>query len=461
MPFTSSAGSRGESVPVSRHAGLALALVLAAAFVTPLSLRALNRAAVGVAPGLGYLPALELSREHRQFNPQPLANLSYGRPAWVFIGDSMMGTRVDPLYLGEISSSRDEIVAFLFHPATGPAWWYLAFKNHLVPSGVKPRAVFVFFRDTNLTDTLFRLESLYGNALDEVAHAQEPELNALVAARKRGVWSRVHTAAVRAYQTDVATGWMEPALRRWFVNWRYPDTSARLRFDQRLNERFDLANLRSDVAADLSAANDDSRLRPRPADVGAAGDDRAGPRARHHAVLRPRPAPAGRDGAAAAAREPEALHRRPAGLARGQRRAVPRRLGRPRAARVDLRRRRPRARPPPLHRGVPPPARPAVPMIFHSLDFAAFFLIVVTIYWRLPHRAQNLLLLAASYLFYGWVHPWFVAIMLASTTVDYWAGQRMEDDPARKRRYLIGQPGREPGHARRLQVLQLLRRQRS
>ena len=194
MPFTSSAGSRGESVPVSRHAGLALALVLAAAVVTPLSLRALNRAAVGVPPGLGYLPALELSREHREFNPQPIANLSYGQPAWVFIGDSMMGTRVDPVYLGEISARHDEIVAFLFHPATGPAWWYLAFKNHLVPSGVKPRAVFVFFRDTNLTDTLFRLESLYGNALDEVAHAQEPELNALVAARKRGVWSRVHTA---------------------------------------------------------------------------------------------------------------------------------------------------------------------------------------------------------------------------------------------------------------------------
>ena len=75
-------------------------------------------------------------------------------------------------------------------------------------------------------------------------------------------------------------------------------------------------------------------------------------------------------------------------------------------------------------------------MIFHSLDFAAFFLIVVTIYWRLPLRAQNVLLLVASYVFYGWVHPWFVLIMLVSTTVDYWAGQRMEDDPARKRRYL-------------------------
>ncbi|MGD9902389.1 MAG: MBOAT family protein [Vicinamibacterales bacterium] len=75
-------------------------------------------------------------------------------------------------------------------------------------------------------------------------------------------------------------------------------------------------------------------------------------------------------------------------------------------------------------------------MVFHSLDFAAFFLIVVTIYWRVGHRLQNLLLLAASYVFYGWIHPWFVAIMLASTTVDYWAGQRMEDDPARKRHYL-------------------------
>lgn len=80
-------------------------------------------------------------------------------------------------------------------------------------------------------------------------------------------------------------------------------------------------------------------------------------------------------------------------------------------------------------------------MIFHSLDFAAFFLIVVTIYWRLPHRGQNLLLLLASYVFYGWVHPWFVAIMLASTTVDYWAGQRMEDDPARRRWYLAASLG--------------------
>lgn len=75
-------------------------------------------------------------------------------------------------------------------------------------------------------------------------------------------------------------------------------------------------------------------------------------------------------------------------------------------------------------------------MIFHSLDFVVFFLVAVTVYWRLPHRAQNVFLLLASYLFYGWVHPWFVAMMLVSTTVDFWAAQRMEDDPARKKPYL-------------------------
>jgi hypothetical protein len=251
----SPAVSRGESAR-SRRATLALAFVVAAALLGPLAIRAANRAVTGVPPGLGYLPALELNRQRRPFNPAPIDNLRHGRPAWVFIGDSMMGTRIDPILLGELSSTHDEIVSFLFHPATGPAWWYLAFKNHLVASGVKPRAVFVFFRDTNLTDTLFRLESLYGNALDEVAHDDEQELNALVAARRRGIWSRVHTTAVRLYETDVAAGWLEPGIRRWFVNWRYPDPPARLRFDRALNERFDLASLRPGVAADLAGANE-------------------------------------------------------------------------------------------------------------------------------------------------------------------------------------------------------------
>lgn len=75
-------------------------------------------------------------------------------------------------------------------------------------------------------------------------------------------------------------------------------------------------------------------------------------------------------------------------------------------------------------------------MIFHSLTFIAFFLVVATVYWRLPHRAQNALLLLSSYVFYGWVHPWFLLLIFASTVADYAAGLGMAARPDRKRLYL-------------------------
>jgi D-alanyl-lipoteichoic acid acyltransferase DltB (MBOAT superfamily) len=44
---------------------------------------------------------------------------------------------------------------------------------------------------------------------------------------------------------------------------------------------------------------------------------------------------------------------------------------------------------------------------------------VVVVYWRQGWRKQNLLLLAASYFFYGWWDWRFLALMLTSTLVDY------------------------------------------
>ena len=75
-------------------------------------------------------------------------------------------------------------------------------------------------------------------------------------------------------------------------------------------------------------------------------------------------------------------------------------------------------------------------MIFHSLDFVVFFILVIVLYWRLPHRAQNALLLVASYFFYGYVHPWFLSLIAASTIIDYLAARGMERWPERKRRFM-------------------------
>ncbi len=75
-------------------------------------------------------------------------------------------------------------------------------------------------------------------------------------------------------------------------------------------------------------------------------------------------------------------------------------------------------------------------MIFHSLDFVVFFVAVTALYWAIPHRGQNVLLFAASYFFYGYVHPWFLILIAASTLIDYCAARGMERWPAVRKRFL-------------------------
>ncbi|MBF0415239.1 MAG: MBOAT family protein [Magnetococcales bacterium] len=61
-------------------------------------------------------------------------------------------------------------------------------------------------------------------------------------------------------------------------------------------------------------------------------------------------------------------------------------------------------------------------MIFHSIDFLIFLIIVFIVYWQLPSIGQKIFLLLAGYIFYGYVHPWFLILLLASTGTDYLAG---------------------------------------
>jgi alginate O-acetyltransferase complex protein AlgI len=60
-------------------------------------------------------------------------------------------------------------------------------------------------------------------------------------------------------------------------------------------------------------------------------------------------------------------------------------------------------------------------VVFNSLEFAIFFAAVFALYARLPHRAQNVLLLLASYTFYAWWDWRFLALIFACALVDYTA----------------------------------------
>lgn len=65
-------------------------------------------------------------------------------------------------------------------------------------------------------------------------------------------------------------------------------------------------------------------------------------------------------------------------------------------------------------------------MIFNSIDFLLFFIIVYAIYWKLNHKIQNRFLLVASFVFYGFWDWRFLSLLVISTVVDYIAGLGIE-----------------------------------
>ncbi|MCB0818737.1 MAG: MBOAT family protein, partial [Flavobacteriales bacterium] len=66
-------------------------------------------------------------------------------------------------------------------------------------------------------------------------------------------------------------------------------------------------------------------------------------------------------------------------------------------------------------------------MLFNSIEFCVFLPVVFALYWLLrERRAQNLLLLVASYVFYGWWDWRFTSLLALSTVVDLALGPRME-----------------------------------
>ena len=62
-------------------------------------------------------------------------------------------------------------------------------------------------------------------------------------------------------------------------------------------------------------------------------------------------------------------------------------------------------------------------MVFNSIQFLAFFLVVYGLYRVLPHRAQNWMLLAASYVFYGAWDWRFLGLLIGSTVIDFYVGR--------------------------------------
>lgn len=68
-------------------------------------------------------------------------------------------------------------------------------------------------------------------------------------------------------------------------------------------------------------------------------------------------------------------------------------------------------------------------MFFNSIEFALFLPFVFFLYWFVAHRnlkTQNLLIVCASYFFYGWWDWRFLSLIFLSTIVDFQVGKQLE-----------------------------------
>lgn len=78
-------------------------------------------------------------------------------------------------------------------------------------------------------------------------------------------------------------------------------------------------------------------------------------------------------------------------------------------------------------------------MAFNSIQYALLLIVVFGLYRLLLRREQNVVLLVASYVFYGVWNVYFLPLLWLSTGVDFFVGRELaaSDDPSRRKRLLL------------------------
>ncbi len=80
-------------------------------------------------------------------------------------------------------------------------------------------------------------------------------------------------------------------------------------------------------------------------------------------------------------------------------------------------------------------------MLFNSLEFLLFLPTIFILYWfvfKNKLKAQNILLLIASYVFYGWWDWRFLSLIIISTAIDYFVGLQLHKTAEiSKRKWLL------------------------
>lgn len=128
---------------------------------------------------LAALPVAHVERAEASraaFDPRPWQQLVEQQPEFVFIGNSMLYSRLDEDLLAEGLGGP---AAFLVDGGAMSAQWYLRLVA-LVDTGLRPRRVVVTFRDEFLTRAAMRTDGTYRQRIEALCNRPDPLLESLI-----------------------------------------------------------------------------------------------------------------------------------------------------------------------------------------------------------------------------------------------------------------------------------------
>lgn len=135
------------------------------------------------------------------FNDRLIRKMEAEQSDLVFIGNSMMESRIDGGYITETTGMKP----FLLDAGkvmAGPSMvgtWYIWLKNLVAPANVQLKKVFIFFVDEQLTATEFWLDPQDAKGVEAVLTLHEPEFDRLVRHKNSSLYGTIKEYIHRFY----------------------------------------------------------------------------------------------------------------------------------------------------------------------------------------------------------------------------------------------------------------------
>ena len=196
------------------------------------------------------------SEKIKPFRTDFIRKLKKYNPEEVFIGNSMLYTRIDVQYYSQLSGKRSFLLKV---PGLTSAGWYLLFKNYVIEMDNKPDVVYIFFRDTLLTNPAYRTTGKYLFRLQRISNGEEKVLNNIVFKNKT-VMEKIQYYIGKIYPFLSYKIQLDRSIKN--INDVIANSLIAGEFDKdEINQLFDLNNFRS-VQSDGEnvASSDDTKV---------------------------------------------------------------------------------------------------------------------------------------------------------------------------------------------------------